>query len=50
MQDDIQFRGAISDFQPLKAHIVKSELDPLVLRVNNDDIYGAYLNPLRLNS
>ena len=37
---DIQFRGAISDFHPFKAKIVDSDYDMLLIRANDDDIYG----------
>lgn len=37
---DMQFRGAISDFHPIKEHIVSADYDPLLLRSNNDDLYG----------
>lgn len=37
---DMQFRGAISDFHPIKEHIMKSDYDPLLLRTNEDDLYG----------
>lgn len=37
---DMQFRGAISDFHPIKEHIVNADYDPLLLRSNNDDLYG----------
>lgn len=36
---DIQFRGAISDFHPLKAVLLTADYDPLILRTNPDDIY-----------
>ena len=37
---DMQFRGAISDFHPIKEHIVNADYDQLLLRSNNDDLYG----------
>ena len=37
---DIQFRGAISDFYVIKAKIIEADYDPLIIRVNEDDIYG----------
>ena len=37
---DMQFRGAISDFHPIKEHIVSADYDPLLLRSNTDDLYG----------
>lgn len=37
---DIQFRGAISDFHAFKAAIVDADCDPLLLRVNEADLYG----------
>ena len=37
---DMQFRGAISDFHPIKEHIVNADYDPLLLRSNDDDLYG----------
>lgn len=37
---DMQFRGAISDFHPIKEHILKADYDPLLLRSNEDDLYG----------
>ena len=37
---DMQFRGAISDFHPIKEHILNSDYDPLLLRANPDDLYG----------
>lgn len=37
---DMQFRGAISDFHPIKEQIMKSDYDPLLLRTNEDDLYG----------
>ena len=37
---DMQFRGAISDFHPIKEHIINSDYDPLLLRGNPDDLYG----------
>ena len=40
LMKDMQFRGAISDFHPIKEHIVKADYDPLLLRSNVDDLYG----------
>eukprot|EP00891_Asterochloris_glomerata_P001605 jgi/Astpho2/1605/e_gw1.00028.2.1_t len=37
---DIQFRGAISDFHPIKNAVLGADYDPLMLRTNPDDIYG----------
>ena len=37
---DMQFRGAISDFHPIKEHIVNADYDLLLLRSNDDDLYG----------
>ncbi|KAL0054665.1 hypothetical protein WJX82_000717 [Trebouxia sp. C0006] len=37
---DMQFRGAISDFHPIKEHILNADYDPLLLRSNVDDLYG----------
>ncbi|GLC44506.1 hypothetical protein PLESTB_000065900 [Pleodorina starrii] len=37
---DIQFRGAISDFHALKAKIQAADYDPLLIRFNEDDVYG----------
>eukprot|EP00959_Pyramimonas_sp_CCMP1952_P332853 6970150-Pyramimonas_sp.AAC.1 len=41
---DIQFRGAISDFHPIKAKISKCDYDPILVRYNEDDIYGDQNN------
>lgn len=38
--DDIQFRGAISDFHPIKKKIEKCDYDPILVRYNHDDKYG----------
>lgn len=52
---DVQFRGAISDFHPIKAQLQKADYDPLLVKYNHDDRYGdgnnfevesAYLNEL----
>lgn len=40
LMKDMQFRGAISDFHPIKEHIVNAVYDPLLLRSNVDDLYG----------
>ena len=40
LMKDMQFRGAISDFHPVKEHILKADYDPLLLRSNVDDLYG----------
>lgn len=37
---DIQFRGAISDFSVAKKEITKADYDNLLVRYNEDDIYG----------
>ena len=37
---DIQFRGAISDFHPIKDKIQAADYDPLLFRSNVDDVYG----------
>lgn len=37
---DIQFRGAISDFYVLKQKILDADYDPLLIKINEDDIYG----------
>ena len=37
---DIQFRGAISDFHPIKNAVLGADYDPLMLRSNPDDVYG----------
>ena len=37
---DIQFRGAISDFSAAKKEIGKADYDNLLIRYNEDDIYG----------
>jgi len=37
---DVQFRGAISDFHQYKAKILEADYDPLLIRVNEDDLYG----------
>ncbi len=37
---DIQFRGAISDFHPIKNAVMGADYDPLMLRSNPDDVYG----------
>ncbi len=37
---DMQFRGAISDFHPIKEHIINADYDLLLLRSNVDDLYG----------
>ena len=38
--NDIQFRGAISDFYVSKAKIMDADYDPLFIKINEDDIYG----------
>eukprot|EP00884_Botryococcus_braunii_P002029 jgi/Botrbrau1/11827/Bobra.0224s0023.1 len=40
IMQDIQFRGAISDFHPLKAVLQTADYEPLLLRSNPDDVYG----------
>ena len=37
---DIQFRGAISDFHPIRNAVLGADYDPLMLRSNPDDVYG----------
>ena len=37
---DIQFRGAISDFHASKKGIQKADYDSLLVRYNEEDIYG----------
>ncbi len=37
---DIQFRGAISDFYVAKTQVLEADYDPLLIRINEDDIYG----------
>ncbi|KXZ55747.1 hypothetical protein GPECTOR_2g1297 [Gonium pectorale] len=37
---DIQFRGAISDFHAVRAKIQAADYDPLLVRFNEDDVYG----------
>lgn len=37
---DVQFRGAISDFHPFKQKLMGADYDPLIFRINEDDIYG----------
>ena len=37
---DIQFRGAISDFTVIKKQIAEADYDDLLVRYNEDDIYG----------
>ena len=40
LQKDMQFRGAISDFHPIKDKVLAADYDPLLLRSNSDDLYG----------
>jgi hypothetical protein len=40
LQGDIQFRGAISDFYAIKQKIADADYDPLLIRPNEDDVYG----------
>ena len=42
--NDIQFRGAISDLYNLKARLQEADLDPILVRVNEEDIYGDQNN------
>ncbi len=37
---DIQFRGAISDFYAFKQKILDADYDPLIICVNEDDVFG----------
>lgn len=37
---DVQFRGAISDFYVIKQKIQDSEMETLIIRTNEDDLYG----------
>jgi WD40 repeat protein len=37
---DIQYRGAISDFTIVKKQISKADYDELLIRYNEDDVYG----------
>jgi hypothetical protein len=37
---DVQFQGAISDFHPIREFIKAADYDPLLIRVNEDDLYG----------
>lgn len=37
---DIQLQGAISDFHPIKEAVKGADYDPLLVRPNEDDIYG----------
>ncbi|KAG1670681.1 hypothetical protein FOA52_010956 [Chlamydomonas sp. UWO 241] len=37
---DIQFRGAISDFYVIKQKIIDADYDPLLVKINEDDVYG----------
>ena len=37
---DIQFQGAISDFHPIKDSIKGADYDLIIIRLNEDDIYG----------
>mmetsp|Transcript_38086 Transcript_38086/g.64023 ORF Transcript_38086/g.64023 Transcript_38086/m.64023 type:complete len:812 (-) Transcript_38086:308-2743(-) len=41
---DIQFRGAISDFHPIKTKLTKCDYDPILVRYNEEDIYGDQNN------
>lgn len=36
----VQFQGAISDFHPIKAAVQAADYDPLLIRLNEDDLYG----------
>lgn len=35
-----QFQGAISDFHPIKESIKAADYDQLLIRANEDDLYG----------
>jgi hypothetical protein len=37
---DVQFQGAISDFHPIREFIKAADYDPLLIRVNEDDLFG----------
>lgn len=37
---DIQFRGAISDFYSIKQKVIDADYDPILIRRNEDDVYG----------
>ncbi|GAX83067.1 hypothetical protein CEUSTIGMA_g10493.t1 [Chlamydomonas eustigma] len=37
---DIQFRGAISDFHVIKTKVLESDFDPLLIKINEEDAYG----------
>lgn len=37
---DVQFQGAISDFHPIREFIKAADYDPLLIRMNEDDLYG----------
>ena len=37
---DIQYRGAISDFTIVKKQISKADYDELLIRYNEEDVYG----------
>ena len=41
---DIQFRGALSCFEPAREAIEAADYDPIVLRYNPDDTYGDGAN------
>jgi hypothetical protein len=36
----VQFQGAISDFHPIREAIKAADYDPLLIRLNDDDLYG----------
>lgn len=37
---DIQFQGAISDFHPIKDALKAADYEELLLRINEDDVFG----------
>lgn len=39
VEKDMQFRGAISDFHPIKAALQGADYDPLMLVINEDDYF-----------
>ena len=41
---DIQFRGALSCFEPARSAIEAADYDPILLRYNPDDTYGDGAN------
>jgi hypothetical protein len=37
---DVQFQGAISDWHPIKPKVQAADYDPILVRLNDDDLYG----------